>query len=131
MPIVIKRKVAAPPPEPVAQKPVKAQVEPLDGMCRVALEASPNAAIAWWLMASYLYYHHDISILSDGFYDELAKAMLEAWDELEHQHKYLITTDNLRIGSLFNLAADAYPMRVRGGASHLAANRGFQIDIRH
>ncbi len=132
MAIIIKRKAASPPPEPVVQQEqVRALPNPLDSMCRSILETAPNAAISWWLIASYTYYHHDISVLSDGFYDELAKAMLEAWSELEHDHKHLITKEHLRAGSLYDLAAASYPMRVRGAASQLLGTAGIRIDIRH
>lgn len=132
MAIIIKRKGVALAPEPVAQvREVRALPRPLDSMCRTILDTAPNAAISWWLIASYAYYHHDISILSDGFYDGLAKAMLEAWSELEHDHKHLIKEEHLRAGSLYDLKADDYPMRVRGAASQLLGTAGVSIDIRH
>lgn len=130
MAIIIKRKAAAPKPDPIV-KPVKRQVTLKDGMCRAALEAHPNAAISWFLIASYLYYHHDISIISDALYDELAKAMLAAWDELEHRHKHLITEDHLRAGSLYDLPASAYPLMTRGAAGQLLHQDGISINIMH
>lgn len=129
MPIVIKRK-AAPVPEPIVPKtPTIVMPEELDRMCLHVLSTGPNGAISWWLMASYLYYVHDIALLSDGLYDEMAKAMLEAWDELEHPHKHLITTDDLKAGSLFRLKGADYPNMVKGAASQLVKNHmGIGID---
>ena len=95
----------------------------LDEECLAVVTRLPNAAIPWWLMASYLYYHHDVSLLSDGLYDQLAKAMLEAWDELEHRHKHLITIDDLKAGSLYRLKLEDYPGMTKGGARHLVMSK--------
>ncbi|MBN7763732.1 hypothetical protein JYP52_21570 [Nitratireductor aquibiodomus] len=97
-------------------------------MCLGVLGQSPDAAIPWWLMASYLYYHHDVSLLSDGLYDMIAKAMLEAWPELEHDHKHLITVDDLKAGTLYRLTAKDYPNRTKAAAVGLVdSNMGLSI----
>ena len=81
MPIVIRRKVVAPPPEPVV-KPVKvAPGEMLDGMCRAVMAKGPNSVVSWWLMAGYMYYVHDTPIISDALFDEMAKVMTASWDD--------------------------------------------------
>lgn len=135
MAIVIRRKVAAPVAEPVVKEVRPARTEParlLDGMCRTVMDSNPNNSVAWWLMASYLYYHHHISILSDELYDDMAKAMLEAWDDLEHMHKHLITKEHLRAGTLFDVAARDYPTLVRAGASQLVGTAlGITLNIMH
>lgn len=128
MPIVIKRKVVAPTPEPVVELPKvvkrekKQAPQHLDVMCMVVLNASPNGSIPWWLMASYLYYTHDVALLSDGLYDEMARAMLEAWDELEHMHKHLITVQDLKMGSLYRLHELDYPNMTKAAAVTLTNN---------
>lgn len=133
MAIIIRKKAKAPTPEPlVAPEPPKPKQEPIrtaptrqapkhlfDGECRFVLGKSPNAIVAWWLIASYAYYHLDMPVISDDLYDQLAKEMLERWDEIEHPHKHLITRDHLRAGSLYDLAADDYPNITKGAASHL------------
>lgn len=134
MAIVIKRKAAPVVPEPIVPTPKKTPTvvmpEVLDGMCLHVLEVYPNGAIAWWLIASYLYYVHDIALLSDGLYDEIAKAMLEAWDDLEHIHKHLITVEDLKTGSLFKLKGTDYPSMVKGAAAQLVKNHmGIRIDV--
>lgn len=124
MPITIKRKVAAPAPEAVVPEPPKPQPkEPgkvCDGMALAVFELAPNSAIPWFLMASYLYYIHDVSLLSDALYDQMAKAILEAWDELEHDHKHLIRKSDLTAGSLYRLKATDYPNRTKAAAVTLA-----------
>lgn len=121
MAIVIRKKAKAPIPEPlVAPEPPKKRLgRVLDGECKLVLARFPNAVVAWWLMASYAYYIHDMPILSDGLYDELAKDMLSRWDEIEHPHKHLITEDHLRAGSLYDVPASKYPTMTKGAASHL------------
>lgn len=118
--IIKKAAVSAPPPAPVKEvreKKVSGRV--LDGMYAVVREKSPNAVVPWFLIASYLYYIHDLSILSDGLYDAMAKEMLRDWDLIEHVHKHLITKEDLDAGSLFRLRASDYPGSVRGAASRL------------
>jgi hypothetical protein len=121
MPITIRRKVAAPAPDVIVAR--EHVLVNLDAECLWVMGRSPNAAIPWFLMASYLYYHHDISLISDGLYDQMAKAILEAWDELEHMHKHLLTCDALRSGTMFMLTVEDYPGMTRGGARHLVTSK--------
>jgi DNA ligase-like, N-terminal NAD+-binding domain len=133
MGIVIKKKAAAaaPAPDPVVPRAEpKSPAKVLDSMCLCVLRKTPNSAIPWWLMASYLYYQHDTPLLPDGLYDEMAKAMLEAWDDLHHPHKHLIGRAALEAGSLHNLAADAYPSIVKHAAANLARHElGVEIAV--
>lgn len=123
MAIIIKKKAAllTPEPAPVKKPEVEKQVHGrvLDGMCRVVMSSCPNGVIPWWLIASYLYYIHDMSILSDGLYDEMARDMLARWDKLNHMHKHLITKGDLETGSLYRLKAEQYPGMTKGAAAHL------------
>lgn len=120
MAIVIKRKVVAPAPEPVVEAPKPKPGKNCDSMALAVMGMSPNSAIPWFLMASYLYYQHDVSLLSDSLYDQMAKAILEAWDELEHDHKKLIRKSDLIAGSLYRLKATDYPNRTKAAAVTLA-----------
>jgi len=90
-----------------------------DQQCMDAIE-NPNMMIPWYLMASYAYYEEDNPILSDGLFDGLAKRMLECWDDIDHWHKDLITTEDLEAGTL--LARD-FPERVKGAVKHLRSNK--------
>ena len=130
MAIKIKKKAAKNLPEPAPVKKVKKSPgKVLDGMCRHVMSTCPNGVIPWWMIASYLYYIHDISLLSDGLYDEMARDMLDRWDTLEHQHKHLITPEDLKMGSLFRLKAEDYPGMTKGAAAHLV-NTEWGIRIR-
>jgi len=90
-----------------------------DDKCMDAIE-NPNMMIPWYLMAAYSYYEQDDPILSDGLFDGLAKRMLECWDDIDHWHKDLITTEDLEAGTL--LARD-FPERVKGAVKHLRSNK--------
>ena len=90
-----------------------------DQQCMDAIE-NPNMMVPWYLMASYAYYEEDQPILSDGLFDGLAKRMLECWDDIDHQHKQLITVEDLEAGTL--LTRD-FPGRIKGAVEHLRKNK--------
>lgn len=92
-----------------------------DLQCRKIIHSDPNMMIPWFLMASYLYYQKEISIISDELFDELCSHMVEKWDTLDHPNKVYITLDDLRAGSGFAIAEATYPHRVRSSALSLAA----------
>lgn len=75
-------------------------------------------AIAKYLMASYAYYILNQSVMPDTEYDQLARFLLEHYDEFEHQHKYLVTKEDLQAGTLFTLKDEDYPMMVKGGVTY-------------
>ena len=58
-----------------------------------------NLMVPWYLMAAYAYYEQDTPILSDSFFDDLAKTLLTVWSDVEHHHKKYITVDMLRAGT--------------------------------
>lgn len=102
----------------------------LDTMFLAVEKAAPVAVIPWWLMASYTYYIHDFSLLSDGLYDRIGVSIRVNWDRLEHYHKHLILPSDLEVGSLYRLKAEDYPMSIRGAAQHLAgAKLGKEIYV--
>lgn len=105
---------------------------PLDHLCQRAIEKSgPNMMIPWFLMASYLYYKHHKSLLSDQFYDGLAKSMLDQWPILKHQHKALIKEPDLVCGSMFHLTDREYPNLVKGAAKALVEEEwGVKIEVK-
>lgn len=69
-----------------------------------------NMMVPWYLMAAYAYYKEDDPILSDYFFDDMSKTMLEVWDDITHYHKHLINTDDLTAGSYLG----EYPSIVEG-----------------
>lgn len=130
MAIVIRKKAAAPAskPEPVVKQPAGKM---LDSMYRMVRQnCGPNAAVPWWLMASFMYYVHDTPFLTDALYDEMALDMKAHWTEIVHQHKHLITEEHLRAGSLYDLPSNEYPMMVKGAVAHLLRGQwGLKIDV--
>jgi len=58
-----------------------------------------HMTVPYYLMASYAYYEKDDPILSDDFYDKLAKKILNQWDDIEHYHKHLLSKEVLEAGS--------------------------------
>lgn len=135
--IIKKRSQIAPAPEPEPLVSVKEKREkktpndkPIDGMCMLAISKSLNMYVPWFMMASYLYYIHDLKLISDDLYDSMAKTMLENWDVIEHQHKRFITKEDLAAGTLYALRDADYPNLVKGSASHLVkTNWGIELNI--
>jgi len=71
-----------------------------------------------YLMASYAYYILNMSLMGDDEYDQIAKLLFKYYDEFEHQHKYLVTKDDLSATTLYALRTNDYPLMVRGGVEH-------------
>ena len=74
-----------------------------------------NMMVPWYLMAAYAYYKQDEPILSDAFFDDMGKTMLEVWDDIDHLHKHLVTRDDLQAGTYLG----DYPSRVEGAIEEL------------
>ena len=94
---------------------------PLDEYARWCIGEAPDCIVAWWLVTSYLYYVRDISLITDGYYDELCRELAARWDAIEHPHKHLIERRALGAGTGFYLAEGAYPRMVVGAAEVLLA----------
>jgi NAD-dependent DNA ligase len=69
-----------------------------------------NMLVPYYLMLSYAYYKQDDPIVSDAFYDKLARKLLKEYDNIEHYHKHLISKDALEAGSFLG----EYPSIVEG-----------------
>ncbi len=82
------------------------------------LKKAPHAAIAWYMMLSWLYYQHDISLVPDHDYDQLCKHIMLHWDELDHPHKRFIHLDDLKAGTGYALSD--YPEMSQDAAFSLA-----------
>lgn len=87
-----------------------------DDKCQAAISRNQNMLVPWYLMAAHAYYDLDEPIISDALFDELAQRLLKSWDTITHWHKHLITTDDLRAGTL--LRRDL-PMRIAGAVRNL------------
>jgi hypothetical protein len=104
---------------PEVKKGPALDLKALDSTCRGATAPAPSNAVSWVLMASYMYYVHSESLISDALFDELIQGLKKNWDQIEHRHKHLIKRDALDTGSLFYLKAGDYPSLVRHAARHL------------
>lgn len=91
------------------------------------LAESPNSYVPYYLMASYLYYEWDISLISDGLYDEICKYLDANWDKIEHWHKHLVDREALRAGTGFQIDFSNLPSRITGAATHLAKGCGYVL----
>ena len=89
----------------------------LDEICENLFEQKPNMMIPYYLMASYAYYQESDPIFTDTYFDQLAKRILDNWDNLKHMHKYLLTKDMLVAGTYLG----DYPAMVKGGLGSLRA----------
>ena len=78
-------------------------------------DKSINMLVPWYLMASYAYYEQDDPIIEDATFDRCAKNMLHHWDDIEHMHKHLITTDMLEAGTYIG----DYPGMVMGAVNSI------------
>jgi len=77
-----------------------------------------------YLVASFLYYHCDFSIMTDDEYDAICKELLDNFDDIEHPHLHLLDKEVLQAGSGFHLRYDQYPLIVKSTAySYLEHHR--------
>lgn len=87
----------------------------LDNQCLQFIDDNIHLTVPWYIMASYAYYEEDDPILTDSFFDRLAKKILNNWDEIDHRHKEYLNKDMLEAGSYFG----EYPPMVSGAVSHI------------
>ncbi len=71
----------------------------LDDHAAEIFAKNKNMMVPYYIMASFAYYVEDNPIYSDGFYDNLAKTILEEWDTISHWHKHYLNKDALAAGS--------------------------------
>lgn len=74
-----------------------------------------NMLVPWYILAAYAYYVEDRPILSDSFFDDMAKTLLVVWDDVEHYHKHYLTKDMLNAGTYIG----KYPGIVEGSLKEL------------
>ena len=83
--------------------------------------------VAHFLMASYLYYQHDISAIPDTEYDRICVRLLESFKTIKHPHKKLITKADLAAGSGFAIPLRKYPLITQSAAFGWAKSLGVDI----
>ena len=92
----------------------------LDKKAEEVISKNKNMMVPYYLMAAYAYYKEDDPIFSDAYFDNLAKRMLDCWDEIEHFHKHLLGPMDLVAGTYLG----EYPERVKGGLKSLREING-------
>jgi hypothetical protein len=82
---------------------------------------SGGQLVAFYLMASYLYYKQDISLMRDDEYDRLCVRLDAEWDQIVHPHKVLIDRGALTAGTGYYVKK--YPVMVMNSAHRLIGMR--------
>ena len=98
----------------------KKKNEIFDKLCLDHVDDNLNLTVPWYLMAAYAYYVEDNPILSDSYFDRLAKKMLDYWDKIDHMHKDIISKDMLQAGTFLG----EYPSRVKYALQDLRGKDG-------
>ena len=70
--------------------------------------------IAKYLMCSYAYYQLYKPLIEDFEFDQLAKDILENWNNIQHMHKHLLNKDMLVAGTYLG----EYPNIVKGAVGN-------------
>jgi hypothetical protein len=84
---------------------------------REVLKGPIDLCCAWYLMLSFLYYKHDISLVRDTHYDQLCKRLAIELDQVTHPHRHLLDPAALEAGSGYHI--DHYPLLTQHAAWHL------------
>lgn len=67
-----------------------------------------NYLVGEVLMAAWLYYHANESLMSDQDYDKKYQLLIEKWEDIDHSFKRLITYDP-NCTSLYDIKRSDYP----------------------
>ncbi len=94
-----------------------------DRQALAVIRRETGMLVAWYLMASWLYYHKDQSLLSDPFYDAICRELDRLWDEIDHPHTAIVDRAGLKAGTAYAIPATAYPAIVKGAAERLVRER--------
>lgn len=95
-----------------------------DALCIRLVQVNPNLTVPWFIMASYAYYVEHRPIISDATFDWLVSMLRWGWSHLVHQHKHLITEDDLAAGT-------GYALKWPPGIEHkVAAVRAAHTEMR-
>lgn len=102
------------------------------------LKITPDNLLRWILMCSYLYYIRGESLISDNEFDSLIQMMKDKWDIINHEILYegslfkmdLISNENIKTTSFFNLKESDYPQIIQHSALRfLKACKKFKTTI--
>ena len=95
----------------------------IDDQLVMLVENDAVSPVAWWLMACYLYYQRDVSILKDETFDWLGNWIKDNWETIKHPTKRLIRKSATFTGYYIK----SYPTRVKVAAIQLANKLGIEV----
>lgn len=98
-----------------SSEPVRWTKDTIDQKLMIRIENGEASPVAWWLMASYLYYQKNVSILKDETFDWLGHWIKDNWSTIKHPHKRLIK----RSGTFTGYYVKNYPTVVMVAAEQL------------
>jgi len=75
---------------------------------------NPNLALVYYLMSCYLYYYKHQNILTDDDFNKLCKYLYQNYDVINHQHKHLVTKEDLKASTGYSIKE--YPIIVKVSA---------------
>lgn len=101
-------------------EPVAWTADTVDEKLMIRVENGKSSPVAWWLMASYLYYRHDISLLKDETFDWLGHWIKNNWTAIKHPNKRLIK----KSATFTGYYVKNYPIRVQSAAWQMAGLLG-------
>lgn len=88
-----------------------------------------NKYVAPYLVHSYLYYIHDVSLILDEEYNAICKKLLENFDDITHMHKKYIDKESLKANTAYTISE--YPTIVKACARMAYEDRtGVILDIK-
>lgn len=105
-------------PQAAPEKPKS--VSNLDALAKEDIDRSINCLVPWYLMASYLYYHRDTSLLSDAFYDRICFELDTNFTQIKHWHKPFVDRKQLKSGTGYSIRFDKMPVRIIIAANTMA-----------
>lgn len=78
-----------------------------------------NLLVPHYLMASYLYYHCDLSLMTDDGYDLCCNRLYKFWSVIKHRHKSLISRSALTATTGYHIKRRDIPTIVQVAAHSL------------
>lgn len=95
---------------------MKKQVVPIHPYQDIKSIVSAGQCLSWWLVHAFLYYRMNNPIISDKDFDTLTNWLKMSWQHITHQHKHLVTMEDLNAGSGY---AVNFPLMVEHSAYHV------------
>lgn len=82
-------------------------------------DVSEERLVPLILMASWLYYHRNVSLVEDEVFDEWCARLLAVHEITDHPHLRLISEEDLEAGTLYTLKEEDYPSIAKHAGARL------------